>query len=160
MKNRTSKKRVVVSFKKLPKEIQEIIKQIRRYRKGRGAWEILMAANFVAEPGPGVLPLLLGRKVFTKPIKELHKNLAERIQKETFISPKITEEFPVLSVDSRGNLVFRKLTKAEKIKMKLAIGRHKVTIPKLSGKTDFTQEFLERIKREAGKRKRRHKRFY
>lgn len=143
------KKQVTIPFEELTPELSSIVREIKKTRRFRGLTEIIIGLTFVAGHfGPATLPILFLRKPFTKQTEYLYEELAKKIEKKVLISPKITENFPVLSVDGRGDLIFRKLTKKEKLQIKLHIGRHRRLIQK---RKTHKQKFMDRVKQEPTK---------
>ncbi|PIN98738.1 MAG: hypothetical protein COT90_02825 [Candidatus Diapherotrites archaeon CG10_big_fil_rev_8_21_14_0_10_31_34] len=156
-----AKEQARILFEDLNPELKKTVKEIKSFRRIRSAMEIAFfigstsAGYFILAPASALL-----RKEAVKEIKKEYEKLAELTQEKGFFKSgekkgkypgewnfnheKVIEKFPVMHVNRRGDLIFRKPTKTEWIKMKLHVGRYR----KLFKKPKTPEElFLERIKK-------------
>lgn len=146
MKN---KKEIVVPFNSLNAEAKEDVTAIKMFRRGRGTAELsVIPVIRYGKAEPAYFVLAGGtRKFFVNLIKSQYEKLAEKITQQKLIDARTIRKFPVMHVDGQGNIILRKLTKEEKIKLRTGIGRYRKLLRKGFGGTTKNNSKKRRIKK-------------
>jgi len=122
------------------------------FRRGRSAAELsVIPVIRYGKAQPAYFVLAAGtRKFFVNLIKSQYEKLIQKIEQQKLINAGTIRKFPVMRVDGQGNIVLRKLTKTEKIKLRTGIGRYRKLLRKGLGgttKKNSKKRIIRKLKR-------------